>query len=90
VGDERLGVALEALLGDTGDVVAGREERRRPGDEDAAVLDPLVQLRQDLGDRVEDLVVEGVAALRVGDRQRATAAAGWSRRSLPPASRAST
>ena len=39
VGDERLGVALEALLGDTGDVVAGREQRRRAGDQDAAGLD---------------------------------------------------
>ena len=69
MGDERLGVALEGLLGDRGDVVAGGEDRRRAGDEDAAGLDPAVQARQRLGDRVEDLVVERVAALGVVDAQ---------------------
>ena len=40
VGDEGLGVALEGLFGDRADVVPGREDRRRAGDQDAAVLDP--------------------------------------------------
>ena len=67
VGDERLGVALEGLLGDRGDVVAGGEDRRRAGDQDAAGLDPVVEPGQRLGHRVEDLVVERVAPLGVGD-----------------------
>src|SRR6478735_8422288 len=52
-----------------GDVVAGREDRRRAGDQDAAGLDPAVELGQRLGDRVEDLVVERVAALGVINAQ---------------------
>ncbi len=69
VGDERLGVALEGLGGDRGDVVAGREDRRRAGDQQAAGLDPAVEARHRLGEGVEDLVVEGVAALGVGDAE---------------------
>ena len=74
VGDERLGVALEALVGDRADVVAGGEhalpvpvmitQRRRCR----------VERRHRRGERVEDLVVERVALAR-GSRcvRRATA-----------------
>ena len=63
VGDERLGVALEALLGDAGDVVAGRERVALARDHDAAGRDPVVEPRHRLRDRVQDVVVEGVARL---------------------------
>ena len=67
VGEKRLGVALEGLIGDRGKVIAGREDRRLAGDEDAAGLDSAVKSRQGFGQGVEDLVVECVAALGIGD-----------------------
>ena len=69
MGDERLGVALEALVGDRPDVVAGRERLAGAGDEDAADVDAVVELRQRRGDRVEDGVGERVALPGVVQRQ---------------------
>jgi hypothetical protein len=65
VGDQGLGVALEAVGGDRGDVVARGEGRGRPGDHHAAGLYSLVEPRQRRGEGVEDLVVERIAALGV-------------------------
>jgi hypothetical protein len=67
VGDQRLGVALEGVGRDRCEVVAGGEDRRRAGDHHAAGLDSPVESRQHLGQRVEDLVVERVTALGIGD-----------------------
>ena len=65
----KLGLVLEGLLGEFGDVVAGREERRCAGDQDAAGGDPVVEPGQSGGDRGEDLVVERVAAFGIGDAE---------------------
>src|SRR5881398_1756310 len=69
VRDERLRVGLEALVGNTGDVVAGREDRRSAGDDDAAGLDPLRERRERLGESSEDVVIERVSALGIRDRE---------------------
>ena len=66
VGDERLGVFGEAVLGQAADVVAGAEDAAGAGDDQAAGLDASARV---VGDRVEDLVVERVALVRVVDAQ---------------------
>ena len=69
MGDERLGVVLEGLLGDVADVVPGRERPARPGEDHAADLDPAIELGQHVRERVEHFAVERVAPLRVRERQ---------------------
>ena len=66
MGHQGLGVAVEAVVGNPADVVAGREELPVAGEDDAADLDAALELGHRLGERVQDVVVERVAALRAG------------------------
>ena len=61
VGDERLGVLLEALVRDPADVVAGGEGLALAGDHDAAHVDPVVEPGKHLRDGVENRMAERVA-----------------------------
>src|SRR3712207_3528510 len=65
VRDELLGALGELLAREVADVVAGREQAALPGQDEAAG----VERRDDLGDAVQDRVVERVALALVGDRQ---------------------
>src|SRR6187551_2183358 len=67
VRDKCLGVTFEGLARNRCEVVAGREGGWGAGDQYAAVLDPLIQSRQGLRQGVEDLVVERVTAVWIGD-----------------------
>ena len=65
VGHQPLSGLLELLPLEVAEVVAGREDLTRPADDQAAG----VERADGLGERVEQLVVERAAALRVRDRE---------------------
>ena len=67
--DEGLRVALQGLVGDRADVIAGRERSAGAGDHDAPGLDSLGELGQGGRERVEDLMVERIALLGIRERQ---------------------